>query len=251
VNFAFLKLGLGQIHGGVRFFSSEQNFQNMISEIHRTFNLGDFENLVKLFSQHFPFHDFQLKDLFKDELISILNDIYEPSLNDVEQNLQRLYHDHQGIMQLLDGSQIQLPRSIALNLEMMINTELRKLLEADDFDIWQFNEKLDEAKKWHIEIDVKTIGFLANKQINALLRSLSSQPRNLNTLKKVELLLIRMGEIPLKFEVWENQNLFFKIYSKNLPAIRIEAEKGIVVSKKIVELYDIIGKFLGMNMNPN
>ncbi|MEA1943755.1 MAG: DUF3536 domain-containing protein [Euryarchaeota archaeon] len=244
VCFAVLHLGDHNLIGGVRESVGDDFFSLMRQEITNAFTKSDIPEVIRSMDRHFETHSYSLWHLFKDEQRKVLNQILDPTLNEIEASFRQTYEQHYPIMQVMRELQIPLPKALAITVEFILNTDLRKLLETEELDLEHLQKLVEEAKKWSFELDMTTLGFVASQRINSLMEKLSMTPEDVSLLETIETIFRTLSALSLELDLWKTQNIYFSISRQLNGGMRERAEKGDQTAKKWVEHFNNLQDYL-------
>ncbi len=140
--------------------------------------------------------------------------------------------------------QIPLPKALANPVEFVLNIDLRRLLENEEFDLERLQKLVDEFKKLSIELDKPTLSFVASQKINTLMKGFYQTPEDVSLLETIENIFRILSAIPLELDMWESQNIYFSIGKRLYGEMREKSEKDDQTAKKWVEHFNRLGDYL-------
>jgi alpha-amylase/alpha-mannosidase (GH57 family) len=237
ISFAVLHLGDHNLNGGVRPFMGEEAFLAMHGEIKEAFNKGDIPDVIRLMDKHFGVNNYSLWHLFKDEQRKVLDQILRSTLEGVEISFRRMYEENYPIMGFLKSLQMPLPKHLTVAAEYIINMDLKRVFEGEDVDTERLENLINETKKWSLEIDKGTIGFVATSWLNALMEKLRRQPEEVASLVKIEKVLQLLKSLSVELDFWKPQNECYSIERKLTHSMKERAAKGDDLAKRWVEVF--------------
>jgi hypothetical protein len=248
VSFAVLHLGDHHLNGGVRKFMGEEAFATMQGEIREAFNKGNISDVIKLMDKHFGTNNYSLWHLFKDEQRKVLNQVLRPILEGMEVSFRKMFEESYAIMNFLQDLQMPIPKPLVVAAEYVINSDLKKAFENGRWNTEKMENLVKEAKKWSIEIDKETIGYVATGWINSSLENLSHQPEGTALLEKVAEVLKLLNSLSIEVNLWKAQNTCFSIGRGPHKEIDERAEKGDDAAKSLNEMFHQVCSHLKVNM---
>jgi alpha-amylase/alpha-mannosidase (GH57 family) len=248
VSFAVLHLGDHNMNGGVRKSMGEDAFSSMHGEIKEAFTRGDIPDVIRLMDKHFGSNNYFLWHLFKDEQRKVLNQVLRPILEGIGVSFRKIFEESYTIMNFLQGLQMPIPKPLAVAAEYVINSDLKKTLENGQWNVEKMENLVKEAKKWSLEIDKETIGYVATALINSFMESLSHQPEEMALLQKVEDVLKFLNLLSIEVEQWKAQNICFSIGRGVHKEIHERAEKGDDTAKSLNEVFHQVCSHLKVNI---
>ncbi len=226
MSFAVIYLGEHILNGGVRMFISEQAYESMCQMILEAFMRSDISDVFNLLDDQFGTHNYTLWHLFKDEQRTVFDQILESSLERIEFSFRQIYEDEYPLMQAMRELDLPMPSALTTTLEFILNMDIRKLLESEEPDLDRLQELIDELQKWPVELDTKTIPFVASRQVVAALRKLAEAPEDVQLLQDIHALVRKLQELPMNLDLWEAQNLYFDIGKQLYRQKSTKAEQG-------------------------
>lgn len=244
ISFAVLHLGDHSLMGGVREFSGEQAFETMRQEISEAFSRGDLPEIVRLMDRYFQTHNYSLWHLFRDEQRRIFDRILTSALEGIEASFRQIYDHNYPIMQAMRELSIPLPKALSTPAEYVFNANLRRLLEAEDPDLDQLRNLLDEVRKWGFDTERAAVGFAAGRRLNTQMERLRRNPHDLPLLAAIETMLQTLQAAAIDLDLMEAQHLYVHIARQHQQARRKQAESGDQSAQEWVKSFDALGDIL-------
>lgn len=244
VSFAVLHLGDHNIVGGVRQYSGEDLFNQMHQEIKETFLKSDISETMRLIEKHFEEHNYSLWHLFKDEQRKVLNQILASTLKDIENSLLQIKEHHFPITQAMRQMNVPLPRVLAVTMELAFNIDLLQALKNEPLDTNRLKSLVVQAKRWSIEVDKTTLGFVASNEINNIMQKFLRQPQDISLLEVADSLLSILNPLSLTLNLWKAQNIYFSIGKQIYGEMKEKANTGDESAKRWIERINSLGEYL-------
>jgi alpha-amylase/alpha-mannosidase (GH57 family) len=248
ISFAVLHLGDHNLNGGVREFMGEEAFSAMRGEIKETFNKGDIPEVIRLMDKHFGMNNYSLWHLFKDEQRKVIDQVLLSTLQGIEISFRKIREENYPIMTFLQSLQMPLPRPLLMVVEYLVNSDLKKIFVGEDLDIERLEGLISEARRWSLDIDKGTIGFVAASWINALMERLAQKREEISLFEKVEKALKLLQSLSIELDLWRAQNACFSIGRGPHKEIDERAEKGDNAAKSLNEVFHKVCSHLGVNI---
>lgn len=249
VSFVVLHLGDHNIVGGVRRYEDEDTFIRMYQKIRDVFIKSDISGTIRLIEKHFIEHHCSLWHLFRDEQRKILNQILDSALKEVDASLHQINERHYPIIQALRQLHVPLPKVFAVTVELMLNTDLIHTLENEELDIDRLKRLVDEAKKWSLELDKTTLGFVAANKINSLMEKFSGSSEDSSLAGEIVEVFKTLKPLELMVNFWKAQNIFFSIGRKMYLEMKEKSAKGDETAKQWVADFDDLGSYLKVKIS--
>lgn len=226
ISFAILHLGDHNIVGGVRSYLNESQFSAMKSDLDSAFLISDIPAVIRLIEKHFGQNNYTLWHIFKDEQRNILNQLISSAVQERETSFRRAYKQYYPIMQAMKEMLIPLPKPFHLTAEYTLNTDIESLFNEASVDLPRLSNLIEEARRWSIELDEKTVNFKATRVLNTLLEKSFQSPDDMDILKQISGLLELLTALSLDLRLWEAQNIYFAIIKQYFMKKSDQAESG-------------------------
>jgi len=244
ISFAVLHLGDHNLNGGVRKFMGEEAFSTMHGEVKEAFNKGDIPDVIRLMDKHFGVNNYSLWHLFKDEQRKVLDQVLRSTLEGVEISFRKMVEKNYPIMSFFQSLHMPLPKPLMVAAEYIVNMDLKRAFEGEDLDTEKLEGLINEAKKWSLEIDKGTIGYVATSWFNSLLEKLRQQPEEIPLIEKVENVLGLLFSLSAELDLWKAQNTYFSLGKVLFGSMKERAERGDDLGKRWIEVFDRLGSRL-------
>jgi alpha-amylase/alpha-mannosidase (GH57 family) len=226
IGFAVLHLGDHNIIGGVRQYMGDEPFSLMRQEIQDAFRKSDVPEVIRLMDAHFETHNYSLWHLFKDEQRKVLDQILDSTLKEVAASFRQIYERHYPVMQVMKEMRIPLPKAFATATELIIGTDIREELRSEELNFERIEKLVEETKRWSLELDMKSLGFVASERINSIMEEFSKAPEEVDHLQKLQDLFEVLSALPIQFDLWKAQNTYFSIGEDRVQAMQQRAAAG-------------------------
>ncbi len=225
-SFGVLHFGDHNINCGVREYHAEETYQALIQEISEAFDRADFPTTLRLLDKHFGTSSFSLKSLFRDEQRKILHQILEATLAEAESVYGRLYQDHASLMRFLKDLGTPPPRALAAAADLVLNANLRLLLEAEELQPSAVAEHLQRAKSEGVQFDTETLEYAFRQTMEALADRFAESPTEPGVIEQMTAGLEIMDLLPFRVKPWKIQNISYRILHTIYPQLHSKAEGG-------------------------
>jgi len=242
--FAVLHLGDHNLNGGAKGFTGDNDFSVMQDEIMDAFKRGDIPEVIRLMDKHFDGSIFSLWHLFKDEQKKVLNQILQLTYEDIETSYRQIYENNYNIMNFFHSLYIRLPRPFIAATEYILNTDLKKIFEAEDLDLEKLEKLIDEAKRWSIKVDMTTIGFVVSSWLESVMEWLNGHPENIDLIEKINNTMELVKPLSLPIDLWKAQNIYFSIGKNFYNTMKKKASGEDNFAKKREEEFLKLGNYL-------
>jgi alpha-amylase/alpha-mannosidase (GH57 family) len=229
---------------GVRPFAGDEAFRSMREEVTAAFSRADLPEVLRLLDHHFLQRRYSLQTLFRDEQRQILDRILESTLRDAESAYRRLYEEHAPLMRFLKSLETPLPRALSCAAELVLNSAVRQLLEAGDFDVRWLGGLLEEARAEGVGLDTVELAYTARGALEAKLEQVTTRPEDLEALKQLEGAAKLVRGMPFNVHLGKVENGYHRLLKNVYPDVRRRAEDGDESAQRWVELFRALGHTL-------
>ena len=137
-----------------------------------------------------------------------------------------------------------LPDYFSILMKFVLNRDMRKNLESEKVDLEELERNVEELRRWPLEIDKDTLGYLTSTKIDELTSTWKSQPDNLELLQTMNLLLEKLESLDLKYNLWKSQVRYFTIGRNYYPEVRDKAETGDKNAQNWVDQFKQLGEHI-------
>lgn len=244
ISFAVLHFGDHNLIGGARKFTDDHSFSSLHEEIKEAFTKSDIPEVIRLMDRHFGTHNYSLWHLFKDEKRKVLNQVLDSTLEEMETSFRQIYENQYSVMQALKENRVPLPKAFSTTVEFILNTDFRRLMEDEEFDLERLQKMVEEFKKWDLQPDRTLLSFVTSKKFDRLMEEVSEKPQDLSLWKTVSDLLEILRDFPLDLDLWRSQNIYFKICQQLGSEMEKRSHDGDEGAKKWVDCLSKMGEYL-------
>lgn len=239
--YAVLHFGDHNLIGGIAQALDEAACKKMREEMKMAFLENDIQHLMALMDHSFGSHSYSFWHLFKDEQRHILKQVIDSTYGEIETSFQNIYEKHYPVMRAMRQFNIPLPKALSFTVEVVFNSGLRKLLEADNIDLVRLQRMVDSMIFWGIEVDRQAFGYFGTESLNRMMEKLAFQKENSLLLESLETFLVILNQLGVALNLWKAQNLYFEISKSVYPDIKRRADRNEPAAKKWVKQFGSLG----------
>jgi len=149
-------------------------------------------------------------------------------------------------MQVMREMQIPLPKAFTTATELLISTDLRRELKKEDLDFERIQKSVEETKRWSLELDKKSLGFVASQKINSLMQRLSVAPDQVALLETIENVFRILSALALQLDLWKAQNIYFSIGTQRYDEMEKRSDQGDSGAKQWLAHFNKLGAYLNV-----
>ncbi len=136
-------------------------FHTFSDEVGHAIRKANLPEVIRLIDRYFGGTAYSLTSLFTDEQHRILRTILDQTLSEMEESLHKIYEDHASLLHFLTESGMAAPPALALAAGYALNANLRRALEAEDFDGAQVLGLLELAQSDQVTLDSTQLSYVA------------------------------------------------------------------------------------------
>ncbi|MGA1869336.1 MAG: DUF3536 domain-containing protein [bacterium] len=232
-------------------FSPAANFQKLKDYHLWKFHWERINKVRKNLEKDFELYSLNLDKVFLEGRIKIGRMINNQILNDFEKSNHQLYERYIKEIYFLNNLDLALPKGFLMAAECFLGEELETAvknfieMKGKYQDIINF---INQAKKWGINIQHPDITQLIENGLLHFIESLLHSPFELTNIQVVNNLLDISYALNNELNLFNIQNVFFKIVVHRLPDLE-QAEMSFELKKKILLEYRRLGERLQFAKN--
>ena len=217
IAYAVLHLGDQNLSAAVKRCDSEdaeqlKTFHTFSEEVGQAIRRANLPEVIRLIDRYFGETAYSLTSLFTDEQHRILRTILDQTLSEMEDSLHKIYEDHASLLHFLTESGMAAPPALALAAGYALNANLRRALEAEEFDGPQVLGLLELAMADQVALDTAQLSYVAGLRMKKAMTQLegaaaaeiSPEPAIGSALSIAECL----REMPFEVNLWQAQNIW-------------------------------------------
>jgi len=198
----------------------------LVREISEIFAQGDFPELLRAVDRAFGSKTYSLRLLFRNEQRKILGQILESVLAEAEALHRRLYEDHAPLMRFVTALGVPLPDRLQKAAEFMLNTDLRRALQAEELDLPAITRLLEEAGSAGAALDQAGLEFALRRKLEQLSARFQAQPEEPAALQGLQAAVSLARSMPFEVNLWRVQNDYYLVLDKFYADYCRRAEQG-------------------------
>lgn len=248
LNFCVIYFGNHNFYGGVHRFTSEEDYNSMKEDMLRTFESGGFAEILGLMGKYFGMERYSFKNLFRDEQRKIINLIIRSSLEEFYSSYRLIYESNRILMSFLKETNIPIPSQFFVAAEFTLNQRLKNALMEKQIDIHKVEEIIEEINRWNIPVNSEELEYLLKHKLESLMHILYNNPSDLSVMDRIYNVIKLLPSLPFGINMWNIQNIYFKLSRKTYPDFLARAEKGDPDADRWIHLFREIGKELSFNI---
>jgi hypothetical protein len=226
LSFGVLHFGDHNLNGGVREYHGQDAYQALIKEVSAAFARADLPEIIRLLDRHFGGITYSLRTLFRDEQRRILEPIINTTMREAEAENRQIYEHHAPLMHYLLDLGVPLPSVFTLSAEVVINSDLRRVIRSETPDVGTINQLLEDAQRWHVKLDTEGITYGLKGVFDRLMDRFRTSPGDESTLRRIEGLADLVQQHKLPVDLWKVQNVYWDLRHEVYPDLQLRADAG-------------------------
>ena len=251
LSYGVLYTGEHHVNCGVRFYQGPEAYGTMLKEMQEAFDRADFVQVIRLMDQHFGESNYSLKHLFKDEQRKVLDQIFATAREDLHNTLHLITERYTPLQRFLASLNVRTPSELRVPFEVMLNTALRRELEAETMDREKVQMLLQEAEKDGVKLDAESLGYAMKFHLDRLCSALESTPEDKELLPQFTAAAELAMAVPFEVNLWRPQNVYDRMRREVRPGISKRAQEGDGGARSWVQEFDELGQTLGFRLENN
>jgi len=141
---------------------------------------------------------------------------------------------------------IPLSKALAIATELIIGTKISHELQREALDLEEIQKLVEESRRWSLELDRKSLGFIAGQKVTSLMQRFSGIPEDAALLKTIVDILRTLSIIPLELDLWKSQNIYFSIFTQQYDEMEKRSDQGDSIAKQWLGHFSKLGAYLNV-----
>jgi alpha-amylase/alpha-mannosidase (GH57 family) len=217
LTYGAVHFGDHNITGGIRGYQGFVNYKEMIRDVQEAFSRADLPEVIRRLDKDFLELTYSLRSLFRDERRKVLDAVLASTLSDVEAVYKQIYEHNGPLLRFLTDLGIPLPRPFLEAAALVINSNLRRALEAEPLDVARIRALVDEAVRTRVALDKAGLGYALQRTLERRVDRYAGEPVSEERLREVKELLGLVRALPFDVNLWRVQNVYWDLMTKAPP----------------------------------
>ena len=248
--FVALHMGDHNFVGGIRPYTSKQEFDKIKESIWDAFKKSDLPGMILSIDRHFDVHSYSLWHLFPDGKQKVMYSILNESIQDTEYEFSQLCRRHFPFVTAMKELKIPSPAALDFPIQYTLNRELIASLNEETINIEKIRQTLDDLKRGNYLPDLKLLSVNSAKTITRLLSAIESEPQDVRQIIQVNQLFRFLSEFSLQMDLWSCQNMYYRIGVRMCHKKKEDMMSGDESASEWVKEYSLLGEHLGVRCYP-
>lgn len=212
-------------------------------ELTAAFEQAELAEVVRLLDRHYEVN-YSFRHLFRDEQRTLLEHILGAARTQAEQSYRHVYEHHAPLMRFMVDLGVPLPPVFAMGGQFVLNQALRRSIELSPPDLERARALVEEMRLLGMSFDEKTLSFSLEHALAEGARPLLPQPPDVGTIEQLTSLAAFAREMPFAVDLWQPQNVCYRLMVDQLPEWRRRAAEGEGPAAAMVEALERLGDLL-------
>ena len=184
-------------------------------------------------------YKYSIQHLFRDKQYEITCRILQKAVTELEQTQNRIFAKNYRTIQYFYRSRLTIPKPLLDVIENTMTEKIVSIFREEKVNVLRLKKHLARAKKFMVVLNQEAIEIEASKKIHSMLREIANGMDN--DFQTILHILGILSESSLELDVYKVQNLYYKIWKKNIPFAANENQTG-----DLPEEFHEIGRMLRM-----
>jgi alpha-amylase/alpha-mannosidase (GH57 family) len=195
-------------------------------EMKSALSVGNIPAVVRGIEDGYRHGPFTVQHLFRDEQQAVMSEVLRTARQEIEASYRGIVERHWPLLNFLAALGRRLPREFATAAEFVVNRDLRDILEDEEFTPERLRRRIDDLERWKVALDREGLAFAASKRITQLMNEAAATPRDGSRLERVREKLLEVRRLDLDLDLWEAQNVYFRLGQTERPEMEQRAARG-------------------------
>lgn len=214
--FAALHLGDHNMSGSVADFVDDEGYRQTMQSIVDAFAAADLTAVVREMERRFGGPDYSLRSLFRDEQRKVSTLILAANLEEAESLYRQIYEPREPLLRFLTELGIPLPKGFSAAADVVLNSQLRAVLEQADIDLKRLIGLLEAARLGGVTLEAASLEFTYRETLERLAAELAEAP-HLAFLERCLAATAVLPHLPFSVDLWQVQNVYFDLLARHYP----------------------------------
>ena len=243
---AAIWLGDHNVTCGARLDMQKKVFQSMRNKLVGCFEKGQInEIIVGLIRDILGENNLFAQRLFKDDQRYVLDYIVADGLKKAKELYDIVYHDNSAMLRFMKENRIPSPKPLMSAAEIVLNMEIDQLLFAETPDLEKLEKIIADSKHLSVTLDSVMIAYKASQRVSDEFTKILKNPEDIETIYWLNRLIQIANTIPVKLNLWQAQNIAFKIAENRYKQIKQKTDE---TSKAWIAAFTELCELIGIRL---
>ncbi len=243
--FAALHLGGHHVRCGLRASLDDQAaYDEMVEAIGGAFKRAAYDEAFRLLDNRFNGAIYSIRSLFRDEQRRVLETVVDGTLEGTYANYRQVYETHAPLMAVLKELDVPQPKALRDAAGLVLNFDLRHAFDADTARADRITALMSEIEGHSVPLEEAALARKIELSLFKMLQSLSQEPGNLELLERLHDIASVAVRLPVGFNLWRIQNLFYEMTRRTYPFFVVQATEGNDAAERWIDRFSSLGTSL-------
>jgi hypothetical protein len=218
----------------------------MQAELRAAFAMSDVPQLILAIERHFGSRSYTLWDLFKDGQRKVLYYILNSMLTDLESEYRQIYRQYFPLLKVMREMQIPAPKALEDPIWYILNSDLKKAIKGQTIDMADLYILVHEMINGKFAPDTAPLEFATTKAILSRMQQIPTSTDDIPLIETINTLFKTLAPLSLKYDLWECQNMYFRIGRVKHAPMKAKAGNGDEAARHWLAVFEELGTNLGV-----
>jgi alpha-amylase/alpha-mannosidase (GH57 family) len=240
--FTVIHLGETELTGGVRPATSAAHYEAMKRDLSEDLRVNGVSSVIRVLDEYFAEPLLSIRSLFRDEQRRILNFLCNATLGEAESAFRQLHERYDPLMRFHATLGVPLPKVLRIAAEFDVNTQLRRLAEADETSFGAMEQLLREARDEGVALDETTLIALT-RAVERAAEEFCKSSEDLERLERWEAVVSLVRAADVRIDLRKPQDAYYHLKKSVRPLIAASSSASAV---RWLQRFDALGEKLSI-----
>ncbi len=207
-NFVVLYAGGHNLRAGI--CEAHDEFRDFIKDASHRLSGGDFNDCLRGLDHYFGSATYSLKSLFRDKRRSIVTQIVDAALTNIDKLYGDVYEHNVTLIAFLRELAMPLPPILRVSSEFVLNNSIRGAVSSEKIDFERVQLLISMAAQTKVALEDSVKSALHGRLERTRERWLK-EPLVLQTLSELDQLIELLQAAPFESDLWRAQNSYYEV----------------------------------------
>ncbi|MEK6375198.1 MAG: DUF3536 domain-containing protein [Acidobacteriota bacterium] len=240
--FTVIHLGETELTGGVRPATNTAHYEAMKRDLSEDMRVNGVSSVIRVLDEYFAEPLLSIRALFRDEQRRILNLLCNATLGEAESAFRQLHERYDPLMRFHAALGVPLPKVLRTAAEFDVNTQIRRLAEADELSFGELEQLLREARDEGVVLDETTLIALT-RAVERAAEDFCKASEDLDRLERWEAVVALVSEADVPIDLRKPQNAYYHLKKSVRPLIAAGNSSS---ASRWLQHFDALGEMLSI-----
>ena len=156
------------------------------------------------------------------------------------------YESHMPLLRTLTRLHMPVPKALQTAAEYLLNLDVQRAFEEEDLDLGRLSALLEDGRKAQLTLDAMALQSPINRGLTRLATRFAATPSEITCLQILTDTMQLVRTLPFEVDLWEVQNVFYRLGNTAYPTFRHSAEQGDEHARLWVHYFRVLGDLLSV-----